>query len=74
MVSQESFGEAQSCLSVVTDFALRWAQKLPAQKTGGLYKTSAAIRLGFVEATPSRAFRDGVGIFAVKLGDNIFGW
>ncbi len=39
-------------------------KKLPAQKTGGLYKTVAD---GFVEAVPPRAFRDGAGIFTVEL-------
>jgi hypothetical protein len=38
-------------------------EKLPAQNTGGLYKTSARMD-GFVEAGPSRVFRDGPGIFA----------
>jgi hypothetical protein len=83
MVSQETFGEAQSCPSVVTDFALRWTHKLPAQKTGGLYKSSPAVQGGFVEAIPftvsvhgepSRAFRNGMGIFAVRLGHDIPVW
>jgi hypothetical protein len=74
MVSQDTFMEAQSCPSVMTDFVLRWTHKLPAQKTGGLYKTSPAVRGGFVEAIPSRALRDGMGIFAVKLSDYLPVW
>jgi hypothetical protein len=40
-------------------------EKLPAQKTGGLYKTHWPE--GYVEAVPSRAFRDGTGIFVTEL-------
>jgi hypothetical protein len=40
---------------------------LPAQKTGGLYKTHCARKAGFVEAVPSHTFRDGTGIFVIKL-------
>jgi len=35
---------------------------MPAQKPGGLYKITGN-QTGFVEAVPSRAFRDGTGIF-----------
>lgn len=38
-------------------------QKLPAHKTGGLYETNCSARKGFVEASPSRVFRDGEGRF-----------
>jgi hypothetical protein len=36
-------------------FAFGWSNVLPAQKTGGRYKS------GFVEADPSRVLRDGSG-------------
>jgi hypothetical protein len=43
--------------------------KLPAQKPGGLYKTGNHFGVsGFVEAVPSRDFRDGSGI--LEFGQN----
>jgi len=41
-------------------------EKLPAQKTGVRYETTRS--KGFVEASPSRAFRDGGGQVCLKLG------
>jgi hypothetical protein len=40
---------------IIARFAFGWSNVLPAQKTGGRYKS------GFVEADPSRVFRDGSG-------------
>ncbi len=41
---------------------------MPAPRTGGLYKTCyPQFRAGFVEAVPSRAFRDGTGTSQIKL-------
>jgi hypothetical protein len=53
-----------SMRSVAIDFDSMWVKKLPAHKPGGLYKTSLQLYGAFVEATPSRIVRDGVGIFA----------
>jgi hypothetical protein len=52
---------------VVTQFGSGSLNQVPAQKTGGLYKTFRA-QVGFVEAVPSRVFRDGAGIFGWNLG------
>ena len=41
--------------------------RLPALKTGGLYKIGYRLAGGFVAAVTSRAFRDVTGIFTVKL-------
>jgi hypothetical protein len=41
-------------------------KELPARLAGGLYITHEP-RYGFVAAIPSRAFRDGMGIFASRL-------
>jgi hypothetical protein len=46
---------------VVTQFGSVENEMLPAPKTGGLY--NCANTDGFVEASPSRALRDGEGIF-----------
>jgi hypothetical protein len=48
---------------VLAEIGSSASRKLPAQKAGGLYKTE---RRGFVEDSPSRAFRDGEGILLVK--------
>ncbi|MCU1343113.1 MAG: hypothetical protein JWN92_2536 [Candidatus Acidoferrum typicum] len=54
---------------------------MPAQKSGGLYKSNShqqisLITSGFVEASPSRDFRDGEGRFVAsditKLMPNVF--
>jgi hypothetical protein len=45
------------------------SKKLPAQKTGGLYKTNRRKGYGFVEASPSRALRDGEGTFVLNMND-----
>jgi hypothetical protein len=39
---------------------------MPAPKTGGLYKTNCR-QQGFVEASPSRGFRDGEATFIFNL-------
>jgi hypothetical protein len=43
------------------------SERLPAQNTGGLYKTQRQHSRDFVDAFPSRAFRDGKGRFPAKL-------
>jgi hypothetical protein len=53
--------------SVVTHFGSGENEQMPAPKAGGLYKTNCSQRGGFVEATPSRVLRDGVGTFPFKL-------
>jgi hypothetical protein len=43
-------------------------RQMPAQKTGGGYKTKTpATQTSFVVAIPSRVFRDGMGIFSSEL-------
>jgi hypothetical protein len=40
---------------------------MPAPRTGGLYKTGyRQFWAAFVEAVPSRAFRDGTGTFQIE--------
>ena len=45
-------------------------EKLPALKAGGLYKTNCVDTFGFVEASPSLAFRDGEGTFPFSEKDD----
>ena len=47
-------------------FELLIQPQVPAQKTGGRYKGNGILHFGFVEASPSRAFRDGEGTFQFK--------
>jgi hypothetical protein len=46
-------------------FLSEWTDRLPAQKSGGHYKTIGDE--GFVAAVLSRVFRDGTGIFEIML-------
>src|SRR6266481_249945 len=53
---------------VVAHLGLRWSKRLPAQKNGRpLQNLTPTTHGGFVAAVPSRAFRDGTGIFMVIL-------
>ena len=53
---------------VVTQFGAGWSKRLPAQKNGRpLQNLPPTTQGGFVAAVPSRGFRDGTGIFMVKL-------
>jgi hypothetical protein len=47
---------------VVPKFGSKWSERLPAQTTGGCYKTH--YQRG---ESPFRAFRDGMGTSLVKL-------
>jgi hypothetical protein len=49
---------------VVAHFVSRRSNQLPTHKTGGLLSTRQG---DFVAPIPSRVFRDGMGIFILKL-------
>ena len=57
---------------VVIQFGPGWIKRLPAQKNGRPLQNLTPTTLGgFVAAVPSRAFRDGTGIFTGKTEHNL---
>ena len=64
-------------IRVVTQFACGDSEELPAQETGGLYKTKRTDALRFCSGlsapfTVNRALRDGEGTFLFKLSHHAF--
>ena len=66
----DRFRMQRNCAYELPTISLRnETKKLPAQKAGGLYKGNPQnVAMVFVEASPSRALRDGEGIFRFKIG------